>query len=364
VPQPPQLEILDLRHFSASQLRPLLRDEADHWQQRLHWDYTRAAQMLLEYLDGRVLPGFVALRNGVIQGYGFCVYEADKAVIGDIYAFHETASTRNPICETLLHHLIELLQNTPGVSRIESQLLMFPAGSLHTPFLAAGFRSFPRLFMLCDLHRLTTSPTPSVGKGPGAPHLDSEMWEPQEPGAPQKPGAPFITRILRDEWDSTKHLILPWQPEFHTPAAALIQRAYQGHMDANLNDQYRTLAGAERFLNNIVRFPGAGTFDPEHSLVLRDPNSAAIVGLILCSRVRSDTAHITQLCIDPTLRGQGLGHLLLRHCATHLLTRGVTRLSLTVTAANLPALRLYEDLGFTTVHRFEAMIWDTHHESF
>ncbi len=324
LPSATQLEILDLRHFSASQLRALLRDEAEHWQQRLHWDYTRAAQMLLEYLDGRVLPGFVALRNGVIQGYAFCVYEADKAVIGDIYAFHETASTHNPVCETLLHHLIELLQNTPGVSRIESQLLMFPAGSLHGPFLAAGFHSFPRLFMLCDLHRIAAN----------------------------------------DEPRSTNHLILPWQPEFHTPAAALIQRAYAGHMDAGLNDQYRTLPGAERFLHNIVRFPGAGTFDAEHSLVLRDPTTAAIVGLILCSRVRSDTGHITQLCIDPALRGQGLGRLLLRHCATHLLTRGVTRLSLTVTAANLPALRLYEELGFTTVHRFEAMIWDTQHESF
>jgi ribosomal protein S18 acetylase RimI-like enzyme len=333
VPQQPQLEILDLRHFSASQLRPLLRDEADHWQQRLHWDYTRAAQMLLEYLDGRVLPGFVALRNGVLQGYAFCVYEADKAVIGDIYAFHETASTSNPVCETLLHHLIELLQNTPGVSRIESQLLMFPAGALHSPFLAAGFHSFPRLFMLCDLHRITS--LPGTKAGAGAPHLDSEMWEPPN------------------------HLILPWQPEFHTPAAALIQRAYAGHMDSSLNDQYRTVDGAQRFLNNIVRFPGAGTFDPEHSLVLRDPDSAAIVGLILCSRVRSDTAHITQLCIDPALRGHGLGRLLLRHCATQLLAHGVTRLSLAVTAANLPALRLYEDLGFTTVHRFEAMIWDS-----
>ncbi len=358
MPQPPQLEILDLRHFSASQLRPLLRDEAGHWQQRLHWDYTRAAQLLLEYLDGRVLPGFVALRDGRIQGYAFCVYEAAKAVIGDIYAFHETASTRNPICETLLHHLIELLQNTPGIDRIESQLLMFPTGALHGPFLAAGFHSFPRLFMLCDLHRITTLPATNAAKDPGAPHLASEMWE------PQKPGAPFITRILRDEWDSTKPLILPWQPEFHRSAAALIQRAYLGHMDSGLNDQYRTVDGAQRFLNNIVRFPGAGTFDPEHSLVLRDPNTAALVGLVLCSRVRSDTGHITQLCIDPAHRGRGLGRLLLRHCATHLLTHGVTRLSLTVTAANLPALRLYEDLGFTTVHRFEAMIWDGPNELF
>ena len=82
-----QLEILDLRHFSAAQLRPLLRDEAERWQRRLHWDYGRASNMLLDYLDSRILPGFVALQAGHIVGYAFCVCEGAKAVIGDVYAF-------------------------------------------------------------------------------------------------------------------------------------------------------------------------------------------------------------------------------------------------------------------------------------
>ncbi len=329
MPAPPQLEILDLRHFSAAQLRPLLRDEADRWQRRLHWDYTRAAQMLLEYLDGRILPGYVAIRDHTLTGYAFCVFEASKAVIGDLYVFNETESTHNPTCDTLLHHLIELLQNTPGVDRIESQLLMFPAGALHGPFLTAGFHSFPRLFMLADLRTML--------------------------------GGPFIARGLRDERGSTTPapLIQSWQPECYEPAAALIHRCYAGHMDAGINDQYRTLSGAQRFLHNIIRFPGCGIFDHEHSLVLRDHSTSTIVGLLLCSRVRSDCAHITQLCIDPALRGHGLGRHLLQHCATQLLARGITHLSLTVTEANLPALRLYEDLGFTTLHRFEAMVWDS-----
>ena len=38
-------------------------------------------------------------------------------------------------------------------------------------------------------------------------------------------------------------------------------------MDSEINDQYRTLSGSLRFLNNIVRFPGCGTFDPEGSFV-------------------------------------------------------------------------------------------------
>jgi hypothetical protein len=116
-----------LRHFSAAQLAPLLRDEAARWRARLQWDYTKATQLLLEYLDGRILPGFVALHGGRVAGYAFCVYEGDKAVIGDVYAVGETGGTDNPICETLLHHTLEMLQATPAIDRVESQLLMFPA---------------------------------------------------------------------------------------------------------------------------------------------------------------------------------------------------------------------------------------------
>jgi ribosomal protein S18 acetylase RimI-like enzyme len=321
-----QLEILDLRHFSAAQLKPLLRDEADRWQRRLLWDYTRASDTLLEYLDGRILPGYAALTSGQIRGYAFAVFEAAKAVIGDVYAFHETESLINPTCDTLLHHLIELLQATPGIDRIESQLLMYPLGALAYPFRSAGFRSYPRLFMVRNL-----------SDHAGAPGLASETWDP------------------------THAALLHWQPEFYDAASALIHRCYIGHMDSGINDQYQTLAGAQRFLHNIIRFPGCGTFDPENSWLLRNPQTHAIEALLLSSRVRSDAAHITQLCVDPTLRGQGLGQQLLAHHAAHIARAGVKTLSLTVTEANLPAVHLYQRNNFTTLHRFEAMVWDKQH---
>ena len=325
----PQLEILDLRHFSAAQLKPLLRDEADRWQRRLRWDYSSATSMLLEYLDSRILPGFVALRDGRIVGYAFCVTEGSKAVIGDIYALGETESTHNPICDTLLHHLLELLQATPGVDRVESQLLMFPAGALAEPFRARGFRSSPRLFMMAHLNELVA-------------HM--------HPAPPPLP--PGVNLLLQS-----------WQPEFYEGAAALIHRCYAGHMDASINDQYRTLHGAQRFLHNIIRFPGCGVFDPESSWVLREagtpaPHPSAIHAILLCSRVRPDIGHITQLCVSPTMRGHGLGQTLLQHCAAESDQRGLRSLTLTVTEANTAALHLYERNDFTTLHRFEAMVWD------
>jgi len=317
----PQMEVLDLRHFNAAQLRPLLRDEAERWGQRLRWDYSSSIELLLEYLDGRVLPGYVAMYGGRVTGYTFGVMEGAKAVIGDAYAFGETEGTSNPVCETLLHHLIEMLQATPGIDRIESQLLMFPVGALAGPFLSRGFRSFPRLFMIGDVTAVVG--VDEVVKLPAGLRLEA------------------------------------WQPEFYDGAAELIHRSYAGHMDSGINDQYRSVHGSLRFLHNIIRFPGCGAFDAGNSWVLRDEYTRLPQAMLLSSRVREDVGHVTQLCVMPALRGLGLGRILMQQAASVLAKRGGAALSLTVTEANDGARRLYEELGFKTMHRFEAMVWDS-----
>ena len=328
-PSPPAAEppqILDLRHFTAAQLRPLLEDEAQRWNQRLHWDYSRAIELLLEYIDGRILPGFVALQQGRVVGYAFGVMEANKAVIGDIYAFNEAeAGQPNPLCETLLRHLIETLQATPGIERIESQLLMFGSGQLAEPFAAAGFRAVPRLFMGTDL--------PLTRNAALARETRAETRLP--------PG-------LR---------MLPWQESFYESAADLIHRAYIGHIDSTINDQYQTVEGSLRFLHNIVRFPGCGVFDTANSWALLDSATRRMQGLLLCSRVRPEVGHITQLCLDPSLRGLGLGRALLQRCLAEFTRRGLRGISLTVTDANPEARKLYEEYGFRTLQTFEAMVW-------
>ena len=318
-----QLEVLDLRHFGASALRPLLLDEAALWERRLLWDYKRSIQMLLEYVDSRSLTGYVAMRGGRVAGYAFGVCEATKAVLGDVYAFGEGEQLDNPVSELLLHHLLETLQATPGIDRIESQLLLFPDGALYEPFTSCAMRAYPRHFMVCDL----PVPLPSVPTPPSG-------YQPER-----------------------------WQPESYVPAAALIHQAYQGHTDSEINDQYQTLTGARRFLHNIVHFPGCGIFDATSSWVLRDPGSGELVGVVLCSRVRSDAAHITQLCVRPGTRNRGLGSMLLGHCLAQLEAHGMRTVSLTVTENNRGARQLYERFGFGTLHRFEAWVWNKGQDS-
>ena len=313
-----QLELLDLRHFSARQLRPLLEAEARIWEQRLRWNYESSTELLLQYLDSRILPGFVALDRGRISGYTFCVYEGHKAVVGDAFALAGDPEQSQQITETLLHRLIELLLHSPNIGRVESQLLLYDAGTIDRSFLEAGFEPHPRLFMEYDLR--------STGKNLDGPHPPGDVE------------------------------LIPWSSIYYQVAAELIHAAYAGHIDARINDQYCSLHGSLRFLHNIVRFPGCGVFEAEQSWLLRDRNTGALVGMVLCSRVAPDVAHITQLCVAPSHRGKGLGQALLGHTMRSLARVGTAAITLTVTEANRPAVALYQNTGFNIRHRFDAMV--------
>jgi ribosomal protein S18 acetylase RimI-like enzyme len=129
-------------------------------------------------------------------------------------------------------------------------------------------------------------------------------------------------------------------------------------VDSEINDQYRTLAGSLRFLNNIIRFPGCGTFDAEASVVARSRLSGSMLGLILCSRVKSDVGHVTQVCLAPEQRHRGLGQALVASAANELRKRNCTTLSLTVTQANMRAVDLYKKLGFSIDRVFDAFVWE------
>ncbi len=323
-----QFELLDLRHFSAGSLRPLLDEESRIWSERLHWDYRGSADLLLQYLDSRVLPGYVAVENGRIVGYVFCVYEGHKAVIGDVFAL-ESRESATEIRNELLLRLFELLKNTPGVNRIESQLLLHPHGAHQRVFEAAGFEVHERVFMEWPLESAAEA---ALRDGAGTPG-----------GAVPLPAGMELRR---------------WEEGDLGAAARLIAASYQGHLDSHINEQYRTAAGSQRFLHNIVRFPGCGYFDPEASFALVERDSPDLAGLLLCSRVRDDVGHVTQICVAPEYRGRGLGRLLMVECARALAKRNFSLLTLTVTSSNRNAVSLYEWLGFRGTHRFDAMVWD------
>jgi ribosomal protein S18 acetylase RimI-like enzyme len=317
------LEILDLRHFSASYLKPVLEAESRAWDQRLRWDFHASANLLLQYLDSRLLPGYVAIENGRICGYVFCVYESEKALVGDVFAVPSVANPQSgaDVERRLLEHMIELLQHSPGVDRIESQLLLRPHGT-HTETLRnTGFQTYERLFMELDLSSASLAGVREFGAMDG---LELRTWRDSDFSA----------------------------------AGHLIAQAYEGHLDGIINDQYRSVAGSLRFLHNIVRFPGCGLFDPSASRVLAYRGREEIAALLLCSRVREDVGHVTQICVSRKYRRRGLGAWLLADCSRALRLSGFQALTLTVTRENSDAVALYHRSGFTIRQTFDAMVWE------
>lgn len=325
-----ELEILDLRHFPASALQPVLEQEGELWRERLHWDYKSSSKLLMQYLDNHMLPGYAAVEDGIVTGYVFCVYEESKAVVGDVFSLGGLLRDARgvplglpqpavAIEHRLLRHLLELLQNSPQVDRIESQLLIHPAGAHAAIFTEAGFRLYRRLFMV----------RPLVG-----------VWS-----------APRIT--LPPGLD-----LRPWRDEDLNPAGRLIATAYAGHPDSVINDQYRSNHGSMRFLNNIVRYSGCGVFSPTVSHVVVERTSRELAAVILGSRVSPSSGHITQVCVHPEYRRLGLARQLLAVAASCFMRQGVTEISLTVTEANREAIELYRNEGYSTIHTFDAAVWE------
>ncbi|MDR3748204.1 MAG: GNAT family N-acetyltransferase [Acidobacteriota bacterium] len=314
------VEILDLRHFSSTDLRRLLDQEVEMWSSMLAWDYRSSAEMILRYVDAKILPGYAAVERGSIVGYSFFVYEGSKGVVGDLFVSPRRSDVHEVELQ-MVDHFIETLQQSPGIHRVEAQLLTHQTGDLAAPFMTSGFRRYRRLFLGLQL------------KGTGAPEI-SAMRVPQD--------------------IQIRH----WTEQDYQPAAGVITAAYRGHIDSEINDQYRTSAGSARFLNNIVRFPGCGVFDPDASFVAIHRPSGALTGLILCSRVKDDVGHVTQVCLVPECRKLGIGVHLLACTHNSLRNRNFNFLSLTVTEANHHAVALYKSLGFFEKRVFDAFVWD------
>jgi len=264
----------------------------------------------------------VATDAGRVTGYIFCVYEDTKAVIGDVFAVapgggkHPQEAVLVEI--NLLRHMVELLVNSPGVDRIESQLLLHADGAHAEVFREAGFDVYRRLYVRKSL---AGPPLPRPAQLPS--HLE----------------------------------LRPWQDLDLNAAGRLIAEAYRDHTDSQINDQYRSVQGSQRFLHNVVRFPGCGTFSPQASHVILERRNREVVGLLLGSKVSPQCGHITQVCIHPRFRRLGLGRTLLMVAASQFQKMGMTELTLTVTEANSHAVQLYFEEQYSVTHRFNAAVW-------
>ncbi len=317
LPDTPLPEIVELPHLTVNDLDPLLNEELGVWEQRFAWDFRPSADLLRRFLQIHSLYGHALRSSREVVGYAYHVCEGHKGLIGDFYVRADHARPPNEMM--LLGAIVRALMSTPGIRRIESQLML-----LHTPLghpLPFGryLTRHDRLFMEIDrTSALNLQPKPSTFR------------------------ASFV----------------PWADRYQEEIARLVTASYKGHVDSQINDQYRSIPGARHFLMNIVKFPGCGRFSPAASVVALDERTGRVCGVCLTSLVSASSGHITQLCVLPSIRGARLGYELLRQSLSHLAGLGCTSTSLTVTCSNVDAIRLYESIGFRSHATFPALVWE------
>lgn len=309
--------VVDLREIDAPELDALLDEEITAWRSELDWDFCASADLVRRFVQMQALTGFALLVEGEVAGYSYYVCEERKGLIGDLYVAREFRSPENE--NLLLGSVVDALLSMPFVRRIESQLMML-GSPLHRPMPRPHrLQMFPRVFM-------ETPPGQSIELAPRAPKR----------------------RTVFEVW-SERH---------QDDAARIIALAYEGHIDGQINDQYRSVSGARRFLLNIVQYPGCGTFYGPASFIATDVASGQPCGICLASLVSPDVGHITQICVIPQVKGSGVGYELLRRSMAALGQAGCSQVSLTVTSANTDAIALYRSVGFDERRRFAAYVWE------
>lgn len=319
----PRINLLDLRDIHPSYVDSVLDQEAAEWLTQLDWDFEPSANLVRRFIAMRGLTGF-ALPNpekdSEALGYVYYVADDDKGLVGGLYVTPSARTEENE--NLLLGAALDAMWRMPNLHRIEAQLMMLASPLDRIVPYTSRFRPHPREFMEVPFASIMALP----------------------------PRDPALT-------------IVPWTENRRSEAARLISQAYAGHIDSQINDQYRSAGGARRFLMNIVEYPGCGTFFTPGSFVAlaggpRSGSSQPLAGISLASLVAPGVGHITQVCVAPAQQGTGLGYELLRRSLVSLAAHGCQKVSLTVTTANDGAAQLYRRMGFTTRRDFAAYVWE------
>jgi len=322
-------EIIDIRRFNVAAFSELLDAEAHAWNEGLYWDFTTSARVISNCLKEKRLSGYALVLDGIVRGYCFFFCDGEKGLMGDLFAGPSHAGMDEVL--QLLEHANETLLAIPGLRRVEAQLPHYSFENLESNFRSWNYHGYRRRFMALSL----------------------PDWR---PGALQRTGpsnsVPRVAARPEDFW------IMPCDKKYAREAAELVFAAYHNHIDAAINDQYASLAGATRLIDNILHYQGCGDFLEQFSKVAIHRQTRKMGGVLTVTTVRADTAHIPQIAVARTLQGGGVGTALLESAFQDLAKAGFQRVSLTVTDANARALSLYERLGFKTFRNFGAFVFN------
>ena len=302
-----------LRETGARELRPLLDEEAALWHSELGWDFAEVRAAVSGGIERGTLPGRVVAENGRAVAYCYYMVDPARVIVGSIFA---TRGLRGRgIEEELVDAVIEDARGERGSGRVECQTLFCTAEGADARFAQKGFASRARHYMRREL-------------GAAVP-------------APAALPAGVTLRPLRREDIKA--------------AAEIIYRSHKDSVDAALNMTYATPATCRAFVDTLVVRSGCGPFDALASRLAVGPWGP--LGVLIASRLSRSNGHVCQVSVSPEGQGRGLGAALVGIALASFREQGLASATLSVTAANERAHRLYERLGFSVQRAFAAHAW-------
>jgi ribosomal protein S18 acetylase RimI-like enzyme len=306
------VQVVDLYTVTAPELEDLWQYEVRLWHDRLLWDVSGAFAALRRVVGRGGVPGKAVRVDDRTVGYTYYGIDGNLGVIAGLAVLPDWS--RSDVGQMLLKNTIHEMQRQ-GVSRIESRFISADCPWLGTVLETEGFRTYWRDFLRCELR-----PSP---------------WSRH----------PLALVALE-----------PWQASHLGEAAAILQAAYIGSIEAEILALYRSLDGCRAVLDNIVNQGSCGVLVPEASAIAQ--NRGRSLGFVVVTEVARRQGHLPQVAVRPDCQGQGIGRGLLDYSLRRLAERGFETLSLIVSRANDRALALYRAMGFQSVLGFPAGIWE------
>ena len=330
--------VVDLSKVRPGELERLWQHEAQSWQERLLWNISDPLYRLQRMVERGSIAG-KTLRDGTgAAGYACYMVAGNLGVIFRLVISPECDAGR---AEILIRETVGALRRT-GASRIEGTFISVDSPWLPQLFEQQGFHTYWREFLRRQLYRAgDQDPHPEQSHPYALPPHSGRGAEKGMGGR----GGDACANVYLEAWRSSNLRV----------AASVMRAAYEGGVDAEMNEQYRSDDGCELVLDDILNQGGCGNPVVEASAIARHRGRG--IGFNLVTEIAHRQAHLAQVAVLPEYQYQGVGRLLLRRGSSKLADQAFDTVSLIVSRRNRRALNMYELMGFEPVLSFPAFTW-------
>lgn len=166
-------------------------------------------------------------------------------------------------------------------------------------------------------------------------------WEPAGSSAASSPGP-------SETFPANEFVLEPFgdRPEIWQRLERVVEQTYQSSLDCP------EVSGIRTVRDTLTGYRLSAPWKPELWFLLRH-GTKDIGCLLLADRPREDTLELVYMGIVPEYRGQSLARKLIAEAKRQTTSLGRKRLVLAVDVRNWPALRAYEEAGFSSFARAE-----------